>query len=205
MAEDQFIYLASNSPRRQELLTQLGVKFELIRLREGSNRQRDVDESTHPGESPVDYVKRLARGKASIAWQRLQLRKVPDNPVLAADTMVVLPDQMFGKPAGLEEAIYMLQTLSGRTHEVLTAVCLHTKAHVETVVSASKVVFRRLSDSEIAAYIATGEPMDKAGAYAIQGRAAVFIERIEGSYSGIMGLPLFETAQLLAKAGRRVL
>lgn len=205
MAEDQFIYLASNSPRRQELLTQLGVKFELIRLREGSKRQRDVDESTHPGESPVDYVKRLARGKASVAWQRLQLRNVPNNPVLAADTMVVLPDQMFGKPAGLEEAIYMLQTLSGHSHDVLTAVCLHTKEHVETVVSTSKVVFRRLSDSEIAAYIATGEPMDKAGAYAIQGRAAVFIERIEGSYSGIMGLPLFETAQLLAKAGRRVL
>jgi septum formation protein len=183
------LYLASASPRRRELLDQIGVRYEA--------RPVQVDESRQPREVPRDYVTRLARAKAETAWTLFG----PDNAVLAADTAVVLADLILGKPRDRGEARSMLEKLSGRTHEVLTAVALRTARGLESRVSASHVKVRALEPGEIEQYWDTGEPHDKAGAYAIQGRAAVFIESLEGSYSGVMGLPLFETAELLARAG----
>lgn len=199
------IYLASRSPRRRELLAQIGVGFELLLLREDNHRGVDIDESQLAGETPQQYVARVALAKAEAGWQRVQQRRLLQNPVLAADTAVVLGDRIMGKPANREEAMEMLQALSGRNHEVLTAVAVAGAGRVEQTLSSSSVKFGALSDDVIRRYVISGEPLDKAGAYAVQGHAAAFIEKIEGSYSGVMGLPLYETTQLLAVFGIEVL
>jgi septum formation protein len=202
---DRSIYLASRSPRRHELLTQLGIPFEEIRLRAAPGRHRDVVEEALDGEPALHYVERIARTKASTAWKRMEERGMPPRPVLGADTEVVLDDVIFGKPQDVDAARAMLARLSGRVHDVLSAVAVRWNDDIEVAVSASQVTFRKLTAGEIERYIETREPFDKAGAYAIQGRAAAFITRLEGSYSGVMGLPLAETAALLARIGRSVL
>lgn len=202
---DRSIYLASRSPRRQELLTQLGIPSEEIRLREAPGRHRDVVEEALDGEPALHYVERIARTKANAGWKRMQERALPPRPVLGADTEVVLDEAIFGKPGDVDAARAMLARLSGRVHDVMCAVALRWNDDIEVAVSVSQVTFRKLTAGEIERYIETGEPFDKAGAYAIQGRAAAFVTRLEGSYSGVMGLPLAETAALLARIGRSVL
>ena len=182
------ILLASASPRRSELLRQVGIDHEI--------RPVDVDESVRPGEAPSAYVLRLAEAKAAALWQRLAAAE--RRPVLAADTTVALEGEIFGKPADLAEARVMLGRLSGRTHEVHTAVAVLHDGGAAARVSSSSVSLRALTPAEIDWYWRTGEPADKAGGYAVQGRAAAFIRHIAGSYSGIMGLPLYETWELLA-------
>jgi septum formation protein len=199
------IYLASKSPRRHELLRQLGVDFTEFRLREAAGREPDVPEVPRDGETAPEYVERIARTKAAIAWHRMGQRKMAPRPMLGADTEVVLDGLIFGKPADADDAMRMLSLLSGRTHDVLTAVAVRWEHAFEIAVSKSKVVFRAVAEAEIDRYVATGEPFGKAGAYAIQGRAAAFISQLEGSYSGVMGLPLYETATLLARIGFAVL
>jgi septum formation protein len=198
---DKKIYLASKSPRRRELLRQVGVEFELLSLRSDPARGVDVSEDVLASEAPLAYVERVAREKGAFAWQVLHLRRMPLRPVLSADTTVTIDGQILGKPADAAEAAAMLERLSGRTHQVLTSVALHHTDIVEQVTQVSNVRFATLSPATIRAYCATPEPYDKAGAYGIQGLAALFIEHIEGSHSGIMGLPVFETAQLLRMAG----
>ncbi|MDO9065264.1 MAG: Maf family protein [Sulfuricella sp.] len=205
MTSEKKIYLASRSPRRRELLAQIGVGFELLLLRDDPARGKDVDESPLPGENPHDYVLRVSNAKAELGLQRVQQRRLPHFPVLAADTAVVLNDRIMGKPANRDEAMEMLQALSGKRHEVLTAVAVANAGRIEQKLSASIVQFGKLTDHAVRRYAMTGEPLDKAGAYAIQGHAAAFIEKIEGSYSGVMGLPLYETAELLAGFGIEVL
>ena len=196
------IYLASRSPRRRELLTQIGLRFEPLLFREGARRDTETDESVQPGEQPDDYVRRVTRMKADAAWQRVVMRRgLQRKPVLAADTTVALAGEILGKPVDRDDAKRILTVLSGTQHRVLTAVALQYEERFEMVVSESLVTFAPIPSDRIAAYVETGEPFDKAGAYAIQGRAGAFVERIEGSYSGVMGLPLFETVQLLAKFG----
>jgi septum formation protein len=196
------IYLASRSPRRRELLQQVGVRFEPLLFREGSRADADTDESVKPGEDPDAYVRRVAQMKANAAWTRVTMRRgLQRKPVLAADTTVALANQILGKPADRADAERMLTLLSGTRHRVLTAVAVCFEARCEIVVNESLVTFSSLTPERIAAYVQSGEPFDKAGAYAVQGRAAAFIERIEGSFSGIMGLPLHETCVLLAKFG----
>jgi len=200
---DRSIYLASRSPRRRELLGHIGVKFHLLLFRNRPGAAPDIDENPQPGEDPRDYVMRLARAKAAAGWQRMLERNLPPAPVLAADTTVALEGQIYGKPTDRADAAHMLAALSGKRHEVLTAVALQYDEEVETALSVSEVQFRELAPDEIQDYVATGEPDDKAGAYAIQGRAALFVAEIRGSQSGIVGLPLYETAQLLQKMGAR--
>jgi septum formation protein len=196
------IYLASRSPRRRELLKQIGVPFQVFQLREDPRRGPDVDETPSTAESPTAYVLRLARAKAETAAHYMQRRTLAQRwPVLAADTTVVCDLRIIGKPSNVQEAAAMLKDLSGRSHEVITAVALAFADRIESAAAESKVWFRDLSPEEIQRYVAVGESLDKAGAYAIQGRAAAFVTRIEGSYSGIMGLPLAETATLLLRAG----
>jgi septum formation protein len=202
---DPTVYLASRSPRRRELLQQLGVAFEELRLRSAPGRHRDVVEEALDGEPALHYVERIARAKASMAWKRMIERSLPPRPVIGADTEVVLDDAIFGKPADSDAARAMLARLAGRTHDVVTAVALRWQDDIEVALCVSHVTLRKLSSGEIERYIATGEPFDKAGGYAIQGRAAAFVTRLEGSYSGVMGLPLAETADLLARIGRSVL
>ena len=199
------LYLASKSPRRQALLRQLEIEFETLRLREAMGRERDVVEEAHDAEPALHYVERMARTKAQVGWQRMHERKLAERPVLSADTEVVLDGEVFGKPRDVADAIRMIKRLSGRTHQVLTAVAIRYRDAAEVDLSVSKVTLRRLAVTEIERYAATGEPLDKAGGYAVQGRAAAFIARIEGSYSGIVGLPLCETATLLARMGVAVL
>jgi len=186
------VYLASLSPRRQELLQQIGVHYEVLPV--------DVDETPAAGENAEDYAQRLALAKAGAGWSSLAEKK--RLPVLGADTVVVANGTIMGKPRDRQQAIAMLQALSGSTHEVLTAVALVAEYSL-VCLNISRVTFRTLSLSECEAYWETGEPADKAGAYAIQGLGAVFIARLEGSYSGVMGLPLFETAELLQESGIR--
>ena len=202
---DQRIYLASRSLRRQELLRQLGIDFDELKLREAPGRDPDIVEGPRDGESAPDYVKRIARTKANVGWERMTERGLPAQPVLGADTEVVLEGHIFGKPADPPHALEMLERLSGRTHLVMTAVALRWEREFVILVSTSHVTMRELTADELARYVATGEPVGKAGAYAIQGRAAAFITRIDGSYSGVMGLPLAETAVALARIGRTVL
>jgi septum formation protein len=190
MSQD-FVYLASGSPRRRELLQQIGVSFRVVGTQ--------VDEAVLPGEAPAGYVMRLAAAKADAGWERSG--DASRVPVLAADTAVVLDGRILGKPADRQDAEGMLWQLAGRTHEVLTAVALRSASGLQSRVSRSEVTFRDIAAAEVQAYWETGEPRDKAGAYAIQGRAAIFIADLRGSYSGVMGLPLFETAQLLGEAG----
>jgi septum formation protein len=200
---DRSIYLASRSPRRRELLGHIGVKFHLLLFRNRPGAAPDIDENPQPGEDPRDYVMRLARAKAAAGWQRMLERNLPHAPVLAADTTVALEGRIYGKPADRGDAAQMLAALSGKRHEVLTAVALQYDEEVETALCVSEVQFRALTPEEIEEYVATGEPDDQAGAYAIQGRAALFVAEIRGSQSGIVGMPLYETAQLLQKMGGR--
>jgi septum formation protein len=198
------IYLASRSPRRRDLLKQIGVNFGTLLLREAVPRVADMDETSWPDEAPPDYAQRIAQGKAEIGRARLAERRLPDLPVLAADTIVVLEGRIFGKPENPEHAKEMLRALSGQTHEVFTAVAMSAQNGMRVSLSRSSVRFRNISEQEICSYLAYGESQDKAGAYAIQGMAAVFIAEISGSYSGVMGLPLFETAQLLEESGIKI-
>ncbi|MDR0703304.1 MAG: Maf family nucleotide pyrophosphatase [Azoarcus sp.] len=192
------IYLASTSPRRRDLLRQIGVQFDTLVFRGGERgADADVDETPEPDEPAERYVQRLALTKASAGVRRLFWRKLPRQPVLAADTAIELDGGIIGKPASADDAHKILRRLSGRAHQVLTAVAVSDGERIRYRLSTSTVQFRPLSESDIRRYIATGEPMDKAGAYGIQGHAAAFIEEIRGSSSGIMGLPLFETAALL--------
>lgn len=183
------LLLASASPRRRELLAQIGVIPDVW--------PADIDEAVRPGEMPVDYVLRLARGKAEAVWAASGGR----CPVLAADTSVVCGPDILGKPADKAALVGMLTRLASRPHEVLTAVALRSGAGLRTALSTSEVTFRPLKRDEIERYWETGEPADKAGGYAVQGLGAIFISRLQGSYSGVMGLPLYETAQLLQAAG----
>lgn len=197
-----FIYLASQSPRRQELLRQIGIDFRLL----PADADEDVEalEATVPGEAPAAYVKRVALAKHAAACARLTRRGLPPAPVLAADTTVALGGTLLGKPADAPAAQAMLARLAGRSHRVLTAVVVGDARRVDWVVQVSRVSFARLRPAEIAAYVASGEPFDKAGGYGIQGAAAAFVRRIEGSHSGIMGLPLHETSRLVRRALARM-
>jgi septum formation protein len=197
------VYLASRSPRRRELLAQIGVRFHLLLFRSRPGEDPDVDERPLGNEAPDGYVERLARAKADAGWRRMVQRNLPPAPVLAADTTVALAGRIFGKPADREEAAEMLAQLAGRTHEVLSAVALKQDDWLESALSRSEVRFKALSAREIEQYVTSGESDDKAGAYAIQGRAARFIVELRGSYSGVMGLPLYETAELLERLAQR--
>lgn len=197
----KFIYLASQSARRRQLLTQLGVRHEF--LLPDADEDAEALEAVLPNEAPATYVKRVTQLKLDAALQRLKRRGLPSAPVLCSDTTVALGRRIFGKPANAADATRMLLALSNTTHRVLTAVALGTARKRELLVSASRVTFAAISARQVAAYVASGEPMGKAGAYAVQGRAAAFISHISGSYSGIMGLPMFETAQLLQSFGTR--
>lgn len=193
-ATDAQIVLASGSPRRGELLEQIGIRYLKV--------VPDVDESPRAGETPVNVVRRLAVSKA--ATGRDMLTSLPGGvglPVLAADTLVVIDGTVLGKPVDRQDALAMIGRLSGRTHEVLSAVAVATHAGIQSEVSRSTVRFRVIGAEEAARYWATGEPADKAGSYAIQGIGAVFVDRLEGSYSGVVGLPLAATERLLAAAG----
>ncbi|NHZ32199.1 MULTISPECIES: nucleoside triphosphate pyrophosphatase [Massilia] len=198
---DRKIYLASKSPRRRELLRQIGVEFELLTLRNDTPRGPDVTEVVHPGEAAIDYVARVANEKAAFGWNMVQNRRLTLRPVLAADTTVTIDGAILGKPGSPNEAMEMLERLSGRTHQVLTAIAVHHTDMKRQVTQVSQVRFAKLSAASIKAYCSTPEPYDKAGGYGLQGLAALFVEHIEGSHSGIVGLPLFETAQLLREAG----
>ena len=194
-----FIYLASQSPRRRQLLEQLGVRHEL--LLPGENEDTEGLEFAMRNEAPSTYVVRVTGLKLDAALARLKRRGLPEQPVLCSDTTVALGRMTYGKPADEADAQRMLSGLAGKTHRVLTAVAIGTARRRWQALSESRVTFASLSPGQIKAYVATGEPMGKAGAYAVQGQAAAFISRINGSYSGIMGLPMFETAQLLKAVG----
>ena len=207
-ALDQTIYLASKSPRRRELLRQIGVTYELLLLRDAAPRGPDVTESVLPAEKPHDYVARVTQEKVEFAAKTMFMRHLPVRPILAADTTVVIDDCILGKPANHDEAMAMLTQLSGRTHQVLTSIALWHQARSEAKIwqqtHVSEVDFATLTADEMHAYCSGPERYDKAGAYGIQGPAAMFIRSIRGSQSGIMGLPLFETAQLLRLAGLKL-
>ncbi|MDO9404516.1 MAG: Maf family protein [Polaromonas sp.] len=194
-----FIYLASQSPRRRQLLEQLGVPCELL-LADNSEDAESL-EAVLPGEAPLAYVKRVTRLKLDAAVARLKRRQLPPAPVLCSDTTVALGREIYGKPADAADATRMLKALSGTTHRVLTAVAVQGGRHAFEDVSVSRVTFAAMSPAQVRAYVGTGEPMGKAGAYAVQGRVAMYISQISGSYSGIMGLPLHETSLLLRAAG----
>ena len=201
----QKIYLASKSPRRRELLRQIGVAFELLLLRDQTPRGPDVSEEVLPHEAAQAYVARVTMEKARAAQQMMVWRSLPVRPILAADTTVTIDGQILGKPADKAEASAMLRRLSGRSHQVLTSIAVIHGEQSWQLTQVSDVLFQELTEAMIDAYCDTSEPYDKAGAYGIQGPAAIFIESIRGSHSGIMGLPLFETAQLLQQAGIRIL
>ncbi len=196
MQKEPHLYLASQSPRRQELLRQLGIRFKVINV--------DIDETPLPDEDPYDYVIRLARAKALAGWQQQRGQGIP---VLGSDTAVVVDSKILGKPSAVQQAEQMLSQLSGNTHEVMSAVALAldgaeaTEPELLFCLNVSKVSFRELTTEEIRYYAASAESRDKAGAYAIQGQAAAFITHLSGSYSGVMGLPLYETAELLHQVG----
>lgn len=196
----EFIYLASQSPRRRQLLEQLGVRHELL--------LPDADEDTEalelvlPNEAPAAYVKRVTQLKLDAALRRLKRRGLPAAPILCSDTTVALGRKIYGKPTDPADATRMVTELSSKTHRVLTAVAVGTARKREQALSESRVTFAALTPEQIQAYVDSGEPVGKAGAYAVQGRAAAFISHLSGSYSGIMGLPMFETAQLLRLFGK---
>ena len=193
------VYLASQSPRRSQLLEQLGVRHSL--LLPAVDEDAEALEAVLAGEAPSDYVQRVTRLKLDAAMRRRILRGLPDAPVLCADTTVALGRSILGKPRDAAHAARMLARLSGRSHRVLTAVAVGQGARLVQVLSVSQVRFAPMSAADIETYVASGEPMGKAGAYAVQGLAAAYIVRISGSYSGIMGLPLHETAQALRQFG----
>jgi septum formation protein len=196
-ATQKRIYLASQSPRRRELLRQIGINFEMLLLRSDAYRNIDVDETVRPGEIPEGYVRRLCQEKIEAGIAALRLRNLPVFPVLAADTDVALDGMILGKPANAEQAAAMLRQLSGREHQVHSAVAIALGKRIEMAVTTTSVRFTVLSEERIRRYLLTREYTDKAGGYAIQGQAGAFVEHISGSYSGVMGLPLFETVKLL--------
>lgn len=198
------IHLASRSPRRRELLTQIGVQFDTLIFRDGTRADKETDETPLPGEDPVAYVQRVARAKAEHGWRCVGWRKLLPQPVLSADTTIEFEGQVIGKPGDAADAARILAALSGKTHRVLTAVAVCLESRVETMLSVSDVRFATLDPAEIRRYVDSGEPMDKAGAYGIQGRAGTFVEHLAGSYTGVMGLPLHETAVLLRRFGHPV-
>jgi septum formation protein len=195
----EFIYLASQSPRRAQLLGQLGVRHEPLLALPGEDAE--ALEAVHPGESPTAYVQRVTALKLDAAVARWEQRSLPRAPILCADTTVALGRTILGKPEDAADAERMLSMLSGHTHRVMTAIALQHGAERWALLNVSHVRFAPIDAEQIADYVATGEPLGKAGAYAIQGRAAAYIEHISGSHSGIMGLPMFETAELLRQAG----
>lgn len=195
------IYLASHSPRRRELLKQIGVHFEPLLLRADARRQVDVDEAPIADEAADVYVQRVCKEKALAGFSALYSRHLPPFPVLAADTTVTLDGRILGKPQDAEEAATMLRLLSGREHQVMTAVAMALNEQVEVRLSTSSVRFATLSDERIRRYLQSNEYADKAGSYGIQGAAGAFVEHLSGSYSGVMGLPLYETVQLLQYFG----
>jgi septum formation protein len=198
------IHLASRSPRRRELLTQIGIAFDTILFRAGQREDPEIDETPHPGESAVAYVERVARAKAEHGGRIIGWRKLPVQPVLSADTTLEFAGEIIGKPVDTADATAILRRLSGQTHRVLTGLAVSYQGRTDYVLSTSEVRFRTLDDDEIRRYVLSGEPMDKAGAYGIQGYAGLFVEYIAGSYTGIMGLPVCETGQLLKGLGFRV-
>ena len=199
---NEFIYLASQSPRRSQLLEQLGVRHEL--LLPDTLEDTESIETVLPGEAPARYVRRVAALKLDAAMQRLERRGLPAAPVLCSDTTVALGRVIYGKPADARDAARMLRELSGATHRVLTAVAVQNGRKRLEAVSDSRVTFAILTPAQIRRYVASGEPLGKAGAYAVQGRVAAYISHISGSYTGIMGLPMYETAQLLRAFGFRI-
>lgn len=201
---DPRIYLASRSPRRRELLAQVGVRFDLLLFRVPPREDAEVNEDWQPGEIPEAYVQRVARAKAEFGADLIARRAIVARPVLAADTTLDLDGEIIGKPRDEADAIAILTRLSGRSHRVLTAIAIAQGERIEHRLSVSTVRFRPVGADEIKRYVQSGEPMDKAGAYAIQGRAGMFVEYLAGSYSGVMGLPLCETAQLLKRFGYRL-
>ena len=195
LAMKDFVYLASQSPRRKQLLEQIGVRYELLLAtadEDAESLEREI-----PGEAPLTYVKRVTQLKLEAAVKRMQARGLKPAPVLCADTTVALGRVILGKPENEQDAVRILKTFSGQTHRVLTAVAVASGRRRYLSVSVSTVTFAPMKLSEIKAYITSGEPFGKAGAYGVQGMAAAFISDIQGSYTGIMGLPLFETAELL--------
>lgn len=197
--DHKFIYLASQSPRRRQLLEQLGVPHEL--LLPGPEEDAEAIEAVLPGEAPAAYVVRVTALKLDAAVARRAARGLPDAPILCSDTTVALGRTIYGKPDGAAHAARMLSELAGHEHRVLTAVALQAAARRVSALSVSRVRFAAMTVAQITAYVATGEPLGKAGAYGIQGRAAAYVTHLSGSYSGIMGLPMYETAQLLRAAG----
>ena len=199
------LYLASQSPRRRELLHQIGVDFDTLIFRDGVRADAAVDETPLPGEEPVIYVERVTRAKAMHGLKIVEDRRLTVRPVLAADTTLELDGRIIGKPRDNADAMAILRSLSGRTHRVLTGVALDHFGRTEYLLSTSEVRFRTLDEEEIRHYVMTGEPMDKAGAYGIQGRAGLFVEHLSGSYTGVMGLPVCEVGELLRRFGFRPL
>jgi septum formation protein len=198
----QRIYLASRSPRRRELLQQIGVSFDTLLFRSELRGDAEVDETPLPNEAPAAYVERIARAKADYGIKLVKLRHLRAQPVVSADTALELGGQIIGKPVDVADAEKILGRLSGQTHRVLTAVTVaDLSGRSESMLNVSEVRFKHLTDSDIRRYVSTGEPLDKAGAYGIQGYAAMFVEHLSGSYTGVMGLPLYETAQLLGRFG----
>jgi septum formation protein len=200
MLVDKRIYLASQSPRRRDLLKQMGVSFDALALRSVGGRV-EVIEVPHPGETARDFAQRMALEKAACGWRAVDGRGLLRFPVLGADTVVEVDGDILGKPTDRLDAEAMLKRLSGRLHHVHTAVAVQHHTRLEHCLSSSKVRFCELDDATIARYLETGEYLGKAGAYGIQGRAGIFVEHIEGSYSGVMGLPLYDTAVLLRAFG----
>ena len=203
MADDFFIYLASQSPRRRQLLEQLGVRHQLLLPNVEGDMEEDAEaiEAVLPGEAPDAYVQRVTGLKLDAAVARSTRRALPAAPILCSDTTVALGGTIYGKPDDAAHSARMLAGLAGREHQVLTAVALQAGGRRLAALSVSQVRFAPMTAAQIDAYVATGEPMGKAGAYGIQGRAAAYVEHLAGSYSGIMGLPMYETAQLLRAAG----
>lgn len=203
MAKPAFLYLASQSPRRRQLLEQLGIEHRLLLPNTDGDLGEDAEaiEAVRPGEAPATYVQRVTGLKLDAALARLRRRGLPAAPVLCSDTTVALGRRIFGKPDDAAHAQAMLAELSGRSHRVLTAVAVQAGRRRFAALSVSQVRFAELSSAQIKRYVASGEPLGKAGAYAVQGRAAAWISHLSGSYSGIMGLPMFETAQLLRSSG----
>jgi septum formation protein len=198
------VYLASRSPRRRELLHQIGVDFDTLVFRDGGRADFEIDETPHSGEDPVAYVERVTRAKAGHGRKIVNERKLPQRPVLSADTTLEFNGQIIGKPVDTADAAAILRRLSGHTHRVLTGVAVEHLGRIEFVLSTSEVRFRVLDEDEIRHYVLSGEPMDKAGAYGIQGHAGMFVEHLSGSYSGVMGLPVCETGELLKRFGWRL-
>ena len=199
------LYLASRSPRRRELLHQIGIDFDTVVFRDGMRADLETDETPLVNEDPVVYVERIARAKALHGLKIVEERRLPMRPVLSADTTLEFEGEIIGKPTDMADATRILKRLSGQTHRVLTGVAINHLGHIEYLLSTSEVRFRVIDDEEIRHYVMSGEPMDKAGAYGIQGRAGLFVEHLAGSYTGVMGLPVCETGELLKRLGFRPL